>query len=41
MFNDALLNIDWGIDLLDAIISEKDLLNKSFAEAEMNFEYKK
>ena len=41
MFNDALLNIDWGIDLPDAIISEKDLLNKSFAEAEMNFEYKK
>lgn len=41
MFNDTTLNIDWGMNLDDAIISEKDMVNKSFAEAEMNFTFNK
>lgn len=33
MWNDPQLNIDWKIDHKDAIISEKDMHNKPFAEA--------
>jgi len=37
--DDPALGIDWGIDLATAIISEKDMNNPSFSEADNNFEY--
>ncbi len=37
--NDPSLEIDWGIDPSKAMISEKDINNPSFSEAENNFEY--
>ena len=36
-YNDPALNIDWKIPTDKIILSEKDKLNKPFAEAEMNF----
>ncbi len=36
-YNDPALNIDWKIPADKIILSEKDKLNKNFAEAEMNF----
>ena len=36
-YNDAALKIDWKIPTDKIILSEKDKLNKNFAEAEMNF----
>ena len=39
MYNDPDLRIDWGIDLGQAIVSEKDTQNKKFREAEYNFEF--
>jgi len=40
IYNDPELNIDWRIDLKDALISEKDNKNPLFSEAEINFNYK-
>ncbi|MBS0011624.1 MAG: dTDP-4-dehydrorhamnose 3,5-epimerase [Bacteroidales bacterium] len=37
--NDPALSIDWGIDPLMAIISQKDSTNPSFDQAENNFQY--
>lgn len=39
-YNDPALNIDWKIDLKDALISAKDDKNPIFKEAEINFNYK-
>ena len=39
-FNDPTLNIDWGIDMKVAVISERDRNNTLFAQAENNFEFK-
>ena len=36
LFNDEELNIDWHIDLSNAILSEKDLKNASFASYKEN-----
>lgn len=38
LYNDPSLHIDWGINLADAIVSEKDQLHPLFKDAEMNFE---
>lgn len=38
-YNDPSLNINWGIEASEAVISGKDTLHPSFAEAEMNFIY--
>jgi dTDP-4-dehydrorhamnose 3,5-epimerase len=35
--NDPLLGIDWKIDLSEAILSDKDLKNPNFRDAENNF----
>jgi len=40
MYNDAELNIDWKVNLNDAVVSEKDKNNKSFSDAEHNFDFK-
>jgi len=37
-YNDPALKIDWKIDLLDAIVSEKDQKNPSLSNALNNFE---
>ena len=37
-FDDARLNIDWGLDLQNAIISDKDRKNPVFSKAEYNFD---
>ena len=37
LYNDEELGIDWKIPPLEVIISEKDLKNKPFREAEINF----
>lgn len=37
LYNDPILNIDWKIPVGEGIVSGKDQLQKSFAEAEMNF----
>lgn len=39
IYNDSFLNIDWMIPNEKAILSSKDLLNKPFDKAEMNFIY--
>ena len=39
LFNDPALNIDWGLDLLKAVVSEKDHHNPIFEKAEINFTY--
>lgn len=36
-FDDAQLNIDWGIDLKDAIVSDKDLILPDFASCNSTF----
>lgn len=37
LYNDSTLNIDWKIPAEKALISEKDLKNMTFNDAEMNF----
>ena len=37
LFNDQYLDIDWKVDPSKAIVSEKDLKNPLFNDAEMNF----
>ena len=39
IYNDPFLNIDWGLDASESVISGKDTLHPLFAEAEMNFIY--
>lgn len=41
LYNDPALNIDWKIDLGNAIVSSKDKVNPTLANAEMNFIYGK
>lgn len=41
LFNDSKINIDWGMNLDNAIISLKDKINPTFDKAEMNFIYGK
>jgi dTDP-4-dehydrorhamnose 3,5-epimerase len=36
-FDDATLNIDWGMDLKDAIVSEKDMVLPDFADCNSEF----
>ena len=36
-FDDAQLNIDWGMDLKEAIVSEKDLILPDFASCDSEF----
>ncbi len=36
-FDDATLNIDWGMDLIDAIVSEKDLILPDFTNCNSQF----
>lgn len=36
-FDDATLNIDWGMDLKDAIVSEKDLILPDFTNCNSQF----
>ena len=36
-FDDATLNIDWGMDLADAIVSEKDLILPDFENCNSQF----
>lgn len=36
-FDDPTLNIDWGMDLADAIVSEKDLILPDFANCNSQF----
>ena len=36
-FDDETLNIDWGMDLVDAIVSEKDLILPDFANCNSEF----
>ena len=36
-FDDAQLNIDWGMDLKDAIVSDKDLILPDFASCNSTF----
>lgn len=38
LFNDPWLSIDWGIDINNAIVSDKDKAHPLFKAAEMNFE---
>ena len=38
-WNDAELNIDWGIEPERAILSAKDLANRPLAECDKLFEY--
>ena len=39
LYNDPELNIDWKIDLEQALVSAKDKINPLFSNAEMNFIY--
>ncbi|WP_298741686.1 dTDP-4-dehydrorhamnose 3,5-epimerase [uncultured Chitinophaga sp.] len=39
IYNDPALNIDWGIDLKDAIVSDKDQVLPTLAESQHNFVY--
>lgn len=39
IYNDPALNIDWGIDLKDALVSEKDLVLPTLAQCVHNFVY--
>lgn len=39
IYNDPSLNINWGVEVSESVISGKDTLHPSFAEAEMNFIY--
>ncbi|MFI3262906.1 MAG: dTDP-4-dehydrorhamnose 3,5-epimerase [Rikenellaceae bacterium] len=39
MWNDPDLGIDWGIDVKDAILSEKDMLNPLLADFDSPFSY--
>lgn len=39
LYNDPALQIDWGIDVSEAIVSGKDTILPLFADAEMNFEF--
>jgi len=41
LYNDPDLNIDWRMDLETAIVSSKDKVNQTLANAEMNFIYGK
>lgn len=41
LYNDPELNIDWKIDLEQAIVSSKDKVNSVLSKAEMNFIYGK
>ena len=36
-FDDAQLNIDWGMDLKEAIVSEKDLVLPDFKDIDSEF----
>lgn len=36
-FDDSFLNIDWGMDLVDAIVSEKDLILPNFVNCNSQF----
>lgn len=38
MYNDPALKIDWGFDVSNAIVSEKDKNNSLFHQADYNFE---
>jgi dTDP-4-dehydrorhamnose 3,5-epimerase len=38
-YNDPTLNINWEVDIKDAIISEKDKVNPLLKDAEINFNY--
>jgi len=40
LYNDPALQINWGIDVSEAIVSGKDTILPLFADAEMNFEFK-
>lgn len=40
LYNDPALQINWGIDVSEAIVSGKDMILPLFADAEMNFEFK-
>lgn len=37
LYNDAALNIDWGMDLVTAIVSEKDLILPNFENCNSQF----
>lgn len=39
IYNDPRLNIDWGLDISRATVSEKDRSHPTFEKAEMNFTY--
>jgi dTDP-4-dehydrorhamnose 3,5-epimerase len=39
IYNDPALNIDWGIDLKDAIVSDKDQVLPTLADCTHNFVY--
>jgi dTDP-4-dehydrorhamnose 3,5-epimerase len=39
IYNDPALNIDWGFDLKDAIVSDKDQVLPTLAESQHNFVY--
>ena len=39
LYNDPKLNINWKVDINKSIISEKDKVQKSFDEAEINFTF--
>ncbi|HZG00909.1 MAG TPA: dTDP-4-dehydrorhamnose 3,5-epimerase [Chitinophagales bacterium] len=39
MYNDPALKIDWGFDVSQAIVSDKDKNNASFRQADYNFEF--
>jgi dTDP-4-dehydrorhamnose 3,5-epimerase len=39
VYNDPALNIDWGIDLKDAVVSDKDLVLPTLADCTHNFVY--
>ncbi|HCY41399.1 MAG TPA: dTDP-4-dehydrorhamnose 3,5-epimerase [Prolixibacteraceae bacterium] len=40
LYNDPALQINWRIDVSEAIVSGKDMILPLFADAEMNFEFK-
>lgn len=40
IYNDPALNIDWGIPLMEALVSEKDLVLPVLADCQHNFVYK-
>jgi len=39
IYNDPALNIDWGFDLKDAVVSDKDQVLPTLAESQHNFVY--